>query len=117
MDTQPPSLHDYVVVVWRYKWLIAGISFVVVLSTFVITIMTPKVYESSATVLTPKEPAGSGLLSGLAASGLLQQLPGLSVPSFAANRDMLVSVLKSRTVAQAVVERFRLQERYRTRYL
>ena len=117
MEMPPPSLRDYVAVVWRHKWLIVGIWFVVVLATLVITIKTPKVYESTATLLAPKEGAGGGLLGGLAASGLLQQLPGLPVPSFAANRDMLVSVLRSRTVAQAVVERFRLQERYRARYL
>jgi len=33
------------------------------------------------------------------------------------NRDLLVSVLRSRTVAQAVVEHFGLQQRYRQRYL
>jgi uncharacterized protein involved in exopolysaccharide biosynthesis len=57
------------------------------------------------------------LLSGLVASGLLPQIPGLSLGSFTPNRDLLVSVLRSRTIAQSVVTRFSLQERYRRRYV
>jgi len=47
----------------------------------------------------------------------LQQLPEMSLPSLTPNRDTLTSILKSRRVAQAVAERFRLQERYKARYL
>ena len=57
---------------------------------------------------------------GLAASSLIQQVPGLaiaSLPSFTPNRDLLVGVLKSRTIAQGVVDRFGLQARYRTQYV
>src|SRR5206468_10747686 len=58
-----------------------------------------------------------GLVAGLAASGLSKQVRGLSVASFTPNRDLMVALLKSRTVTVAVVERFGLQERYRARYL
>src|SRR2546428_10283560 len=78
----------------------------------------PKVYESTTTVLLPKETGSAGLLSSLAASTLLtQQLPGLSMPSLTPNRDAVLSILKSRTVAEAVVKRFRLQERYQAVFL
>jgi tyrosine-protein kinase Etk/Wzc len=111
------NLVDYAAVVWRHRWLIGGLCLIALVATLVVSISMPKVYESTATVLAPKEGAGSGLLGGLAAaSGLLQQVPGLSMPSLTSNRDMLVSIVKSRTVARAVVERFRLQERYRARY-
>jgi tyrosine-protein kinase Etk/Wzc len=117
-DEDEVNLIDYAAVVWRHRWLIGGLCLIALVATLVVSISMPKVYESTATVLAPKEGAGSGLLGGLAAaSGLLQQVPGLSVPSLTPNRDLIVSVLKSRTVAQAVVERFRLQERYRARYL
>src|SRR5574341_1273985 len=112
------SLLSYATVLWRYSWLIVGICVVAALISFGVTIRTPKVYESTATILVPKEGSGgAGLPGGLAASGLLQQVPGLSVPSFTPNRDLLTSLLKSRTMALTVVERFRLQERYHTRYL
>lgn len=117
VDEDEVNLVDYAVVVWRHRWLISGLCLVAVVATFAWTIIQPKIYESTATLLAAKEGTASGLLGGLAASGILQQVPGLSVPSLTPNRDMLVSILKSRTVAQAVVERFRLQERYRARYL
>ena len=50
---------------------------------------------------------------------MLQQNPGVAMPtlpSFTPNRDLLVGVLKSRTIAQAIVERFGLQARYRASY-
>src|SRR5574341_92809 len=111
------SLFSYAAVVWRHSWLIVGCCVLALLMAYGVTITTPKVYESTATLLVPKEGAGgAGLLGGLAASGLLQ-VPGISVPSFTPNRDLLLSLLKSRTIALATVERFRLQERYRARYL
>src|SRR2546428_7500557 len=73
----------------------------------------PKIYESTATALTPKEAAGGNLFSTLANSGLVQQMPGLSVPSLTPNRDVMLSILKSRRVGEAIVQKFGLQERYR----
>jgi len=74
-------------------------------------------YEATATLIAPKEGTSSGLLGNLAVvSGLVQQAPNVSVASMTPNRDMLVSILKSRTMAQSLVSRFRLQDRYRARY-
>jgi len=117
IDEGDVTLADCARTVWRYRRLIVGLCLCAVLVTFVLSITSRKIYESTATLLAPKEGTGTGLLAGLAGSGLLQQGPGFSVPSLTPNRDMQVSILKSRTVAQAVVERFRLQERYGSRYL
>jgi len=109
---------DYVVLVWQYRWMILTLVLLAVVPTFVLTLRMPKIYESTATLITPKEGGSTTVLGGLAAaSGLLQQIPGIQLPSFTPNRDLLVAILKSRTVAQALVERFGLQERYRARYL
>jgi len=117
IDEGDVTLADCARTVWGYRRLIVGLCLCAVLVTFVLSITSRKIYESTATLLAPKEGTGTGLLAGLAGSGLLQQGPGFSVPSLTPNRDMQVSILKSRTVAQAVVERFRLQERYGSRYL
>lgn len=112
------SLGDYAGVVWRYRWLILSVTVAAMLVMFVVTASLPKLYESTASMLAPKEGAGSGFLGGLAAaSGLLQQVPNVSLPSLAPNRDLLVSVLRSRTVVQAVVDRFKVQEHYRFQYV
>jgi uncharacterized protein involved in exopolysaccharide biosynthesis len=116
--TDELSLLDLARMIWRRRWLIVALCVAAGALTFGASKLMPKMYESTATVVAPKEGAATGL-AGLAASGLLQQVPGLtlpSLPSFTPNRDLLVGVLKSRTLAQGVVDRFGLLERYRARY-
>ena len=111
------SIVDYASTVWRRRWMIATLGVVALVIAFVITMLLPKTYDSVATVLAPKEGAAGGLLPGLtASSGLLQQVVGLSLPSLTPNRDLLISVLRSRTIADSVVTKFDLQQRYRERY-
>ena len=128
-DTQVPesprrddelTLFDLALMVWRRRWVIVALCAVSTTLTFGVSKLMPKVYESTATLVAPREGSGSNVLGGLAASGLIQQVPGLaiaSLPSFTPNRDLLVGVLKSRTIAQGVVDRFGLQARYRTQYV
>jgi uncharacterized protein involved in exopolysaccharide biosynthesis len=116
VEHEEMTLLDYALVFWRYGWLIVGICVISALATFIVTVRTPKIFESTATLLAPKEGVSTGLLGGLAATGLLQQAAGAHVPSLTPNRDILVSVLKSRTLATAVVERFGLQAYYQGRY-
>src|SRR5438309_145350 len=111
------TLLDYARVIRRHKWLVLGVWVVTVAGTWVWTINAPKIYEATTTVMSPREGGGGGLLSSLAASGLTQQLPGVVVPSLAPNRDMLISLLKSRTMAEEIIRRFGLRERYKARYL
>ena len=116
-DDDEATVADYARVVWRRRWMVFALCASVLLATLVVSLMAPRIYESSASVIAPKEGSGSSLLGGLAAAtGLMQQLSGASLPSLAPNRDLLISVLKSRTMAQSVVARFKLQERYRAQY-
>src|SRR5882672_4574178 len=117
--TQPEGLIGYVVAIWRSRRFIALLFVVAMLVTFGFTKLMPKYYESTATLVAPKESAGGALLGGLgglASSGVLQ-MSGFTLPSLSPNRDLLISVLKSRTVAEAVVTQFGLRERYKARYL
>ncbi len=119
-SAQPEGLISYVAVMWRSRRWIALLIGGALIVTFGFTRLMPKVYESTATLIAPKEAAGGALLGGLgnlASSGLLQQVSGLSLPSLSPNRDLLVSVLKSRTVAEAVVAEFKLRERYKATYV
>src|SRR5690242_1417780 len=116
-NARDEGLLTYAVVIWRHSGGIALLCVIALLATWGITAFMPKYYASTATLVAPKESGGGSLLGGLASSVLIQQMPGLSLPSLSPNRDLLVSVLKSRTVAEAVVARFGLRERYRARYL
>jgi uncharacterized protein involved in exopolysaccharide biosynthesis len=109
---------DLTSMVWRQRWVVIALCVVASVGTYGVSRLLPKWYESTATVVTPKEGSG-GMLGGLLATGMLQQNPGVAMPtlpSFTPNRDLLVGVLKSRTIAQAIVERFELQARYRASY-
>jgi len=111
------SMVDHAIVVWRQRWMILTLCVIALAGAFVVSKLLPKTYESTAAVLAPKEGPAGGILGGLAASaGLLQQVVGPSVPSLTPNRDLLISVLKSRTIADAVVTKFDLQQRYHERY-
>jgi uncharacterized protein involved in exopolysaccharide biosynthesis len=118
VDDDEITLMDYWRVVRKRLWLIIGICFVAVLTTMVLSLLAPKIYESTVTVLGPEGGSrGLGLASTLAASGIMQAMPALQMPSLAPQRDIFVSILKSRTMAQDVVERFNLQQRYRVPFM
>jgi tyrosine-protein kinase Etk/Wzc len=106
---------DYARVVWRQRWLVVSLVALVLLATLIFWLISPRIYESTASVIAPKE-GGGQILGVLGGGGLLQQLSS-TLPSMTPNRDLLVSVLKSRTMLQSVAERFKLQEYYRTRYV
>src|SRR5207244_905421 len=95
-------------------WMVLGLVGLVLLATLLVSMISPRVYESTASVIAPKE--GGGQILGVLGGGLLQQLAS-TLPSMTPNRDLLMSVLKSRTMLQSVVDRFQLRERYRSRHL
>ena len=117
LDGDEISLLDYWRVVWKYKWLIGGLCSVSVIAALVFSLLSPKIYESTATIFNPKEGGGGNLLSALGAVGLGQQIAGISIPSLTPNRDLFFSLLKSRLLAKDVVERFNLKERYQAQTL
>ncbi len=113
-DDDELTLLDYWRVVRRHTRLIVLLCLLSVLATTGVSVWMPKIYEATATILTPMESpgAGLGLASAMAASGVLPAVPGLSLPSLTPQRDIFVSILKSQTMAQDVVRRFDLQARY-----
>ena len=117
LDGDEISLLDYWRVVWKYKWLIGGLCSVSVIAALVFSLLSPKIYESTATIFNPKEGGGGNLLSALGAVGLGQQIAGISIPSLTPNRDLFISLLKSRLLAKDVAERFNLKERYQAQTL
>ena len=116
-DNDEINLLDYWWVIWKYKWVIIGLCSVSVIAALIFGLRSPKIYESTATILTPKEGGGGNLLAALGATSLGQQIGGSSIPSLTPNRDLFTSVIKSRLMAKYVVERFNLKERYQARTL
>src|SRR3972149_3511740 len=112
-DEEEINLLDYWRVIWKYRWLTGILCSTSVLAALIFGLLSPKIYESRVTILSPRETGSGGLLSALGAAGIAQQIAGVSIPSLVPNRDLLISV-KSRLIAKDVVERFNLKERYKT---
>jgi len=115
-DEDEINLLDYWRVIWKRKWLIGILCTTSVLAAMIFGLLSPKIYASTATILIPKEGRGGGLLSALAASGIAQQVAGISLPSLTPNRDTFISILKSRTLARKLVDQFNLKENYKAQH-
>jgi tyrosine-protein kinase Etk/Wzc len=113
-DAEEITIFTYARMLWRRKWLVAVPCLLGILVAVGFNVWSPKVYEATATLVSPKE-GGTSLLGGLA-GGLIQQAASVAMPSLTPNRDLMVSVLKSKRVAHTVVKNFGLQERYGVRF-
>lgn len=106
------TLHRLAGALWSHAWVVVALCALAAGAAVLVTPYLPRTFEATGTLLVTRESQSSGVLGGLAAAGLLQQVPGLPSTSATPNRDMLVSVLRSRTMAAAAVDRYRLAERY-----
>src|SRR5437867_519288 len=110
------NLLDYWRVVWKRRRLIGGLFVSAVLTALVVSLLMPKIYESTATLLPSLESKdGGGLGALLAASGAggTAQSLGISLPGAPATpTDLFVAMLKSRIMADAVITRFNLMDLY-----
>lgn len=114
------TLLDYWRVMRKHGLMILGITCVsVVAAGFTSYFLMTKIYESRATILAPKESGGGGgggsLLAALAASGG-RQVFGDILPSMNTNRDAFIAILKSRTMAQELVDKFNLKDYFKAQF-
>jgi tyrosine-protein kinase Etk/Wzc len=104
------SLLDIAIVLAKHKKLILGLPLLAALITAGITLLMPNIYTGRAVLMPPQQQQSTaammlgqlGALAGAAGGSL-----GLKNPN-----DLYVGMLKSRTVADAVIEQFKLQALY-----
>ncbi len=101
------NLYDYWLVIKKNFWFILSLFTVTVVITMLISFSMPKIYRATASILSPIE---TGRLSGLETLISVAEIKGL--PSQVSSSDVFLSILKSRTMADAVIDRFNLQELY-----
>lgn len=95
----------------RSRFLIANV-LVVTLLALAVSLTLPKWYSARAVLLPPTEDdLGTTALSQLFPRGF----GGIRIPGAPTLGDLFVSVLKSRTVADRLIERFDLVRRYKVR--
>jgi len=110
------NLLDYCRVIWKRRWLIVGLFAAFVLTSMIVSLLMPKIYESTASLLPSldtKDGAGLGaLLAASGAGGAVQSL-GISLPGTPATPiDLFVAMLKSRIMADEVIRKLNLRDLY-----
>ena len=103
------NLLELLLVIVQHKKMIiltCVITFVVACG---ITLLMPNIYTATARVLPPQEDSG-GLSSMLGSMGGLASLAGISTGG--GKGELYVGMLKSRTVSDAIIDRFNLIEHY-----
>lgn len=107
------ALMDLFIVIVKHKGLVIGITMGAAVISLVIAMLLPKIYTGTAIVMPPQEDQSSAkallgqfLASGAPGNGIASTL-GLKNPN-----DLYVGILKSRTIADKIIDRFKLQQHY-----
>jgi tyrosine-protein kinase Etk/Wzc len=113
------SLLDLLIVVVRSRWLIMKVTIGFALAAAIISLLLPIRYTASTAILPPQQgaSAGASLMAQLGSSGLgsVASLAGGSLGLKNPN-DLQVAMLKSRTVEDAMVDRFHLRDLYHKKF-
>jgi uncharacterized protein involved in exopolysaccharide biosynthesis len=112
------SLLDLMIALAERKRTILWVTAVFAVIAVVVSLILPKRYTATVTLLPPQQNTsmGAALASQLGNLGGMAALAGGSLGLKNPN-DMFVGMLKSRTVEDAMVQRFGLMKEYHTRYL
>ena len=105
------GLLDLAIALAKHKKLVLGLPFLAGLVALVVALLLPKIYTATTRILPPQQNESSaaavlGALTGVPDTAVGQAL-GLRNPN-----DLYAGILKSRTIADRLIERFKLKELY-----
>jgi uncharacterized protein involved in exopolysaccharide biosynthesis len=111
------SLLDLLIVLAGRKRVILWVTAVFAILAIVISLLLPQRYTATVTLLTPQQNSsmGAALASQLGSMGGMAALAGGSLGLKSPN-DQFVGMLKSRTVEDAMVQKFGLMQEYHMKY-
>lgn len=107
------SLLDLLIVLARHKKIVLGLPFVVAVLAAGISLLLPNIYTGTTRILPPQGQSSSSAL--LAQLGGLASLAG-GIAGVKNPNDLYVGMLKSRTVADDLIQRFDLNKLYDEKY-
>jgi uncharacterized protein involved in exopolysaccharide biosynthesis len=112
------SLLDLLIVLAERKRVILTITATFAILAIVISLLLPKSYTATVTLLPPQQNSsmGNALAAQLGSMGGMAELAGTGLGLKNPN-EMYVAMLQSRTVEDAMVQHFGLMQEYHTRYL
>lgn len=111
------NLSDYLNVILNYRKFIGYIVGATFILSIIVSLLLPKMYVATARVLPPQE-NNNGIVSLLSGtensplSGLASSLVGSQTPA-----ALYVGIMKSRSVADALIIKFNLKELYGKKYV
>jgi len=102
------SLLEMLQVLWEHKWMLIGTTLGAGVLAAGVTLLMPNYYTATARILPPQQNSSSaaallGQLGGLAAAA------GGNIAGIRNPNDLYVGMMKSRTVADRLIERFELK--------
>lgn len=109
------GLLDTLIVLARHKRLVVGLPLICAVGALLVSLLVPNTYMAVAKILAPRQNQSMaamflnqmGGLAALAGDGL-----GIKDPN-----EMYVAMLKSRTVADSIIQKYKLQDAYRKKTL
>ncbi len=109
------SLIELLTVLLRHKRPVLWVTLAAAVVTAILVSLWPPSFNAEATILLPQQQqsslaALSGSLAGLAVGGNVAASLGLKNPG-----DLYIGILQSRTISDDIVNRFHLQDVYRTK--
>jgi tyrosine-protein kinase Etk/Wzc len=108
------SLMNLFIVIVRSRWFIAKVTLGMALAAAIISLLLPFRYTASTSILPPQQGSSTGaaLMAQLGNLGSVASLAGGGLGILKNPNDLQVALLKSRTVEDAIVDRFHLLELY-----
>jgi len=111
-DDDEISLLDLAIVLAKHKKLVLGFPFVVAILAAGISLLLPNIYTGTTRILPPQgQSSSSALMAQLGGLAGLAGVAGIKSPN-----DLYVGMLKSRTVADDLIQRFDLNKLYDQKY-
>src|SRR6266571_5452240 len=112
---QEVSLLDLLIVLAKHKRLVLGLPAAAALVSAAVSLLLPNIYTGTTKVLPPQQTQSTSAV--LAQLGSLAGLAGGAVTAGLKNpNDLYVGMLKSRTVADNLIQRFDLNKHYDQHY-
>jgi len=118
-NTEPDiNLLDLLIALGQEKWTLIVVTVLAAFTGIVVSLITPATYVSRTTIMPSQQSGGGG--GGLASLGSLAGLAGMGALSNMAagiksSDEMYIALMRSQSVQSALIEQFKLKERYGAR--
>jgi uncharacterized protein involved in exopolysaccharide biosynthesis len=114
---QEINLLELAQVIAKRKMVIIRVCGMIAILAVIVTLLLPDIYTATARVIPPLKDSGGGLsalLGQIGGTSKMAELAGGSL-GFGGSTDLYLGILKSRSVADAVIKRLDLAKEFKTR--